>query len=322
MSKIAYDQPVVDLRAEVSATGHVTHTAYRKTSVTLHHNAGINTLEQVVNTWKTREASTQFGVDKTGRVGQFTEVTDYAWAVGNTQGNMSSISIEMSNSELAPNWTVGEVTWKAAARLAGWLFAKVIGVRPTSGNLFYHHHWYATACAGPYMDKIYGQVLAAAQASYDHFTAAKPTTPTPSRKSNTQLAAEVWTGKWGTGEERVQKLTAAGYDAKAVQALVDKGVGKPATATTRKSVQQLATEVLAGKWGNGADRQRQLKAAGYSYVAVQAEVDRRLGGRKSNAEIAMEVIAGKWGNGEDRVNRLRNAGYDPAAVQAEVNRRV
>ena len=175
---IAYDKPIVNLIDQLTATGHVTLTDYRKTSVTLHHNAGINTLEQVLKTWETRPASTQFGVDKTQRIGQFTGVTKYAWACGNTEGNMRSIHIEMSNSTLGPGWQVAELTWKAAARLAGWLFAKVIGARPTSGNFFYHRHWFATACAGPYMQGIYSKVLAAAQAAYDYFAKAVQPAPT------------------------------------------------------------------------------------------------------------------------------------------------
>ena len=41
----------------------------------------------------------------------------------------------------------------------------------------------------------------------------KPTpAPTPSKKSNEQIADEVIAGKWGNGEERKQRLTAAGYN--------------------------------------------------------------------------------------------------------------
>lgn len=43
-----------------------------------------------------------------------------------------------------------------------------------------------------------------------------------------------------------------------------------------KSVSQLASEVIAGKWGCGADRRSKLTAAGYDYNAVQAEVNRRM----------------------------------------------
>ena len=37
----------------------------------------------------------------------------------------------------------------------------------------------------------------------------------------TAIAKEVINGKWGNGEERKKKLTAAGYDYKAVQAKVN-----------------------------------------------------------------------------------------------------
>lgn len=44
-------------------------------------------------------------------------------------------------------------------------------------------------------------------------------------------------------------------------------------ATTAKSVDVLAREVIAGMWGNGADRKARLTAAGYDYNAVQARVN-------------------------------------------------
>ena len=56
----------------------------------------------------------------------------------------------------------------------------------------------------------------------------KPTptpTPTPSKKSNEEIADEVIAGKWGNGEERKQRLTAAGYDYNAIQAIVNDKLG-------------------------------------------------------------------------------------------------
>ena len=44
----------------------------------------------------------------------------------------------------------------------------------------------------------------------------------------------------------------------------------------KKSVTELAREVIAGKWGNGAERKNKLTAAGYDYAAVQAEVNKIL----------------------------------------------
>ncbi|MFC8432488.1 peptidoglycan-binding protein [Streptomyces sp. NPDC057253] len=171
---IAYDRPVSNFIDKLSATGHVTHKAYRKTSVTLHHNGGRLSHQGVLDVWKTRPASAHFDVDAAGAVAQYVKVNEYAWAVGNTVGNQRSISIEMANETLGPAWKVSEITWKNAARLAGWLFAKVIGERPGADNLFYHHHWSSTACAGPHMDTLYDQVLAAAQEAYDHFKGSHP----------------------------------------------------------------------------------------------------------------------------------------------------
>ena len=172
---IPYDRPVANFIDELSATGHVTHTSYKKTSVTLHHNAGRLSHQGVLDLWRERPASAHFDVDAAGAVAQYVKVHEYAWAVGNTVGNQSSISIEMANKTLAPNWKVDEATWKNAARLAGWHFAEVIGERPSRSNLFYHHHWSSTVCAGPYMDQIYDEVLAAVQVAYDHFKDAHPT---------------------------------------------------------------------------------------------------------------------------------------------------
>ena len=45
----------------------------------------------------------------------------------------------------------------------------------------------------------------------------------------------------------------------------------------RKSVVEVAREVIAGNWGNGELRKTQLINAGYDYVAVQKEVNRQLG---------------------------------------------
>ena len=44
-----------------------------------------------------------------------------------------------------------------------------------------------------------------------------------------------------------------------------------------KTINEIATEVIQGKWGNGDDRVNRLKAAGCDYNAIQDEVNRILG---------------------------------------------
>ena len=96
---------------------------------------------------------------------------------------------------------------------------------------------------------------------------------TSSTKTVDELAREVLNGAWGNGEDRKQRLTAAGYDYSAVQAKVNELMG---AATPTKSIDELAREVIAGKWGNGAERKNRLTAAGYDYSVVQNRVNQIL----------------------------------------------
>lgn len=97
-----------------------------------------------------------------------------------------------------------------------------------------------------------------------------------------------------------------------------------ASTTVKKSVNTLAKEVLAGKWGNGTDRKNRLTKAGYDYAKVQAAVNKLVKASQLSSEkvinaVAYEVIAGKWGNGQERIDRLKAAGYDPDKIQKRVN---
>jgi len=110
-----------------------------------------------------------------------------------------------------------------------------------------------------------------------------------------------------------------------VNALLDGGSPAPAPQPGKKSNQEIANEVLAGKWGNNPQRRDSLIAAGYDYNAIQAIVNGSVGNpveapaRKSNAVVAQEVLAGAWGNNPERKQRLEAAGYDYQAVQNIVN---
>ena len=50
----------------------------------------------------------------------------------------------------------------------------------------------------------------------------------------------------------------------------------PGTAAPKKTNAEIAKEVIAGKWGNGADRKKRLEAAGYDYNAIQQAVNAAL----------------------------------------------
>lgn len=148
--------------------------------------------------------------------------------------------------------------------------------------------------------------------------------PAPSTgKSVDAVAQEVIDGKWGNGQDRINALAAAGYNYNEVQNAVNAKLGSQ-PAASKKSNEEIASEVLKGYWGNGVDRQNKLAAAGYDYNAIQALVNTKVTtqaapAKKSNEQIAGEVLQGLWGNGDDRRNKLQGAGYDYNAVQAIVN---
>lgn len=108
-------------------------------------------------------------------------------------------------------------------------------------------------------------------------------------------------------------------------------VPKPPAKNPAKSIQQMASEVRAGKHGNGHDaRRKSLGVSAGVYEQVRAEVNKRFGTKtpapkpagKSIAQMATEVIAGKHGNGH--AARQKSLGVNAATyakVRAEVNRK-
>ena len=137
-----------------------------------------------------------------------------------------------------------------------------------------------------------------------------------------------WVANWGKNDGTqhtntsqygtLQQYTSKPLDKNVMYADLSRYSRGNTTQPQSKPIDQIANEVIAGQWGDGADRKKRLTDAGYDYNAVQNAVNAKLA-KKSNDEIAQEVIAGKWGSGDDRKNRLEHAGYDYNAVQKRVN---
>ena len=153
------------------------------------------------------------------------------------------------------------------------------------------------------------------------------------RQDASQLPFSWWVAQWASklsysGDWLIWQYTSKG-SVPGISGNVDcsqRNTSKPVTVpeTAVKGVEELAREVIAGKWGNGSERRRRIQAAGYDYNAVQSRVNALLSGgskapSKSIDELAKEVLAGSWGNGQERKDRLTAAGYDYNAVQSKVN---
>lgn len=56
--------------------------------------------------------------------------------------------------------------------------------------------------------------------------------------------------------------------------------------SSKKTVAEIANEVILGKWGNGFERKERLEAAGYNYDVIQNKVNEILGNKKKPASFA------------------------------------
>jgi len=157
------------------------------------------------------------------------------------------------------------------------------------------------------------------------------------KKDVETLAKEVMKGAWGNTDDEIKKnLEKAGYDtylhvkskvneltrlAEKAKKEAEEKLKEAELAKKLAKVEDIAKEVIEGKWGNGEERKQKLKEAGYDFTEIQTKVNELLApAKKSVEEVAKEVIQGKWGNGEERKQKLKEAGYDFTEVQTLVNK--
>ena len=72
-------------------------------------------------------------------------------------------------------------------------------------------------------------------------------------------------------EKMLQKVKAAGFDT-----YITTEGGNGISSVVKKTVQEIAKEVIAGKWGNGETRKQKLTDAGYDPKEIQKEVNELL----------------------------------------------
>lgn len=196
---------------------------------------------------------------------------------------------------------IKELKWKADKSLIG---------QPDKQNMTVHR-WFANkACPGDYIYERLGKIASEVNASLGNVSASTPVTPSTPVKEPT-VAYRVQTGAFTNkvnAENMLKKVKAAGFDTYMVKVgntykiqvgafskktNADtmlkklKAAGFNAFITTedgsavetpskKKTVDEVAREVIQGLWGVGVDRQNRLRAAGYDPVAVQNRVNELL----------------------------------------------
>lgn len=180
---------------------------------------------------------------------------------GNGKGNREGIAIEICYSKS------GGERFNKAERNAAELIAQLLKERGWGIDKVTKHQDYSKKyCPHRTLDLGWQRFLNMISSCLGSKVTVKP------NLNIDQLAREVIAGKYGTGDARKRAL---GANYNAVQAMVNEILlgKKPASTPAKKSNEQIAKEVMAGKWGVGAERKRRLTAEGYNYNAIQKIVN-------------------------------------------------
>lgn len=260
-----------------------------------------------------RECSANYVVGKDGSIGLSVEEKDRSWCSSSSSNDHRAITIEVASDTAHPYAVTDEaynaliklvadickrngikkLLWKADKSLIGQVDKQNMTV----------HRWFANkSCPGEYLYSRHSDIAAKVNALLGDSAGETVQTPTTQTLYRVQVGAY---SKKANADAMLEKIKKAGFDTYMVQVdgLYKVQVGayskksnadamaaklkasgfdtyittKSGTAvsagTQKKSVTELAKEVIAGKWGNGSDRKNRLTQAGYDYAAVQAKVN-------------------------------------------------
>ena len=76
--------------------------------ITIHHMAGQLTLEELGVSFakRDRNASSNYGIDSSGKVGLYVEEANRSWASSNAENDHMAVTIEVANEEIGGSWKV------------------------------------------------------------------------------------------------------------------------------------------------------------------------------------------------------------------------
>lgn len=199
------------------------------TDITIHYRAGVGDARSmgVIFQQPGRNGSSHYGIGTDGDIAWYVDEDCVAWTNSNWPSNQRSITIEFSNSATGGDWPISDATLQAGIRLVADIAKRNgLGHLVVGKNLTKHNDFAKTNCPGPYLEARMQYIADEANKINEGESNPEPTpTPEPGKpalKTNEEIADEVIAGKWGNGQERKDRLAAAGYDWGAVQAIVDR----------------------------------------------------------------------------------------------------
>ena len=135
------------------------------TKITLHHVAGVVTAERLGKIFQSvgRNGSSHYGIGNDGKIAQFVDEANTAWADGNWDSNCRSVTIETSNSATGGDWKVSDAALRSLIKLCADIAKRNgLGKLVAGKNLTWHSMYAATACPGPYLISMMDYIAAEA----------------------------------------------------------------------------------------------------------------------------------------------------------------
>ena len=278
-------------------------------TVTIHCVVGQCSVETLGNVFASasRQASSNYGIGYDGRIGMYVEEKDRSWCSSNAANDNRAITIEVASDTKEP-YAVNAKAYAALIDLLVdickrngikelvWSTNKADRVNHKNGcNMTVHRDYANKSCPGTYLYERHAQIAS----EVNKRLGSTNIKPAPEKPSGGLYRVQTGAFKSKTNADAVlAKVKAKGFDTYMVkvgdlykiqvgafkvkanaEAMMKKlqAAGFSAFITTEegagKSVDELAREVLQGKWGNGAERKKRLEAAGYDYAAVQKKVN-------------------------------------------------
>lgn len=268
-------------------------------TITIHCMAGNCSIETCGNIFAptSRQASSNYGIGSDGRVGMYVEEKDRSWCSSNAANDNRAITIEVANDgDASTGWHVSDKAMAALIELCAdickrnnikklvWSTNKDDRVNHKNGcNMTVHRDFANKSCPGDYLYGKHGYIAEevnkklGANTNIGNNNTNNTNTQTSEmyRVRKTLEDAKSQIGAY-TVLENAKKACKEGYtvfDSKGNVVYTNKK-----QETVKKSVDEVAREVIKGIWGNGKERKDKLTAAGYNYSEVQTRVNEIVNG--------------------------------------------
>lgn len=270
-------------------SGQRTHSIDRITPHCVVGQCSIETLGSIFYP-TSRQASCQYGIGSDGRIGMYVEEKNRSWCSSSNANDQRAITIECASDTTEP-YAMNSKVYDALIKLCVdickrngkkkliWLGDKdkTHNYNPKSDEMVITvHRWFANkSCPGNWLYARLVDLATKVTAQLGGTTTApKPTTSTLYRVRKTWSDSKTQKGAFKV----LSNAKKCADDNAGYNVFDEKGnvvyTGK--NTVVKKTVTELAKEVITGKWGNGQDRKNRLTAAGYDYTAVQNKVNELL----------------------------------------------